>query len=499
MAKKKAKGQRFKRNYRKKQRNTSIFFLLWTAFSVVLLLIVVLFGVSQRVSLKQAYRKEAAREVTERGHRVEAALVAGPPEWLGGNMNAFVRLLARENNVSVFVLNVQGDVLFPMESGLDPSDPEFGERFDFGEEIVDLKNKLSKTESGFVVYENDDGYAYGTKILLEGQECYLYLYDSMEIMEEVQHQVGLQTVFVGVFVLILSFAVSLAISGWIVKPISEMTEKAKRFAEGDFNIDFSGSDYGSEMVELAHALNFARDEISKADRMQKDLIANVSHDFKTPLTMIKAYSSMIIEISGNNPEKRKKHAQVIIDEADRLTSLVEDVLDLSKISAGINAIELDTFDLSAYLSEILERFSYLKDTDGYAFEREIAGGVTVRADKKKIGQAIYNLIGNAVNYTGDDKKVSVRLKKLDGVAEFTVTDTGAGISEEERANIWERYYRSSETHKRPVKGTGLGLSIVKTVLEKHGFLFGARSGDFGVGTTFYILFPLELEKDVKDG
>ena len=105
-----------------------------------------------------------------------------------------------------------------------------------------------------------------------------------------------------------------------------MSEKARKLARGDFGVDFHDRDYSEEMLGLADALNFARDELSKTDTMQKELIANVSHDFKTPLTMIKAYASMIKEISGDIPEKREKHAQVIVDEADRLASLVADIL-----------------------------------------------------------------------------------------------------------------------------------------------------------------------------
>jgi signal transduction histidine kinase len=244
------------------------------------------------------------------------------------------------------------------------------------------------------------------------------------------------------------------------------------------------------MAELARALNFAKDELSKTDRMQKELIANVSHDFKTPLTMIKAYSSMIKEISGDIPEKREKHAQVIIDETDRLASLVNDMLDLSKIRSGLNELKMSTFDLTAYLYDVLARFEDFVRAQGYSFVLHIDEGIFTRADEVKVGQVLYNLIGNAINYTGEDKKVFVSLRATkDGVARFSVRDTGAGIKKEDISVIWDRYYRSSETHKRPVKGTGLGLSIVKTILEKHNFRFGVES-EVGHGSLFYVDFPL---------
>ena len=202
---------------------------------------------------------------------------------------------------------------------------------------------------------------------------------------------------------------------------------------------------------------------------------------------------MIIEISGDSPEKRNKHAQVIVDEADRLASLVNDVLDLSKMNSGIENMKMQTVDMSSYVSEIMDRFTYYREEQGYVFVLDVDEGLYTRADELRVGQVLYNLIGNAVNYTGEDKRVYVRLKKeTEHTFRFSVTDTGKGIKPEEIAGIWERYYRSSETHKRPVRGTGLGLSIVKTILERHGFVYGVES-EVGKGSTFYVIFPLAEE------
>jgi signal transduction histidine kinase len=221
--------------------------------------------------------------------------------------------------------------------------------------------------------------------------------------------------------------------------------------------------------------------------------------------MIKAYASMIMEISGDIPEKRNQHAQVIVDEADRLTALVTDVLDLSKINSGIESLKEDVFDMSKELFKILDRFAYLKENNlkgvgGYRFITDIEEGLHTCADRVKIEQVLYNLIGNAVNYTGTDKKVYVKLSRnTDETFRFSVTDTGKGIKTEELDAVWERYYRSSEMHKRPVKGTGLGLSIVKSVLQKHNFNFGIQSV-VGKGSTFYVDFPIVeiVEEDDED-
>ncbi len=158
--------------------------------------------------------------------------------------------------------------------------------------------------------------------------------------------------------------------------------------------------------------------------------------------------------------------------------------------SGLETFNVTEFDMSAYLHELLSRFDYLTETQGYRFVVDIQDELYTRGDELKIGQVLYNLIGNAVNYTGDDKTVKVTLQKSGGdLIRFAVTDTGAGIKPEDIPTIWERYYRSSETHKRPVKGTGLGLSIVKAVLQRHGFVFGVES-EIGKGSTFFVDFPL---------
>ena len=275
----------------------------------------------------------------------------------------------------------------------------------------------------------------------------------------------------------------------LTRPIARFTRAARRMAKGDFTVDFKGEYTYAEMDALAETLDYAKEEIGKSDQLQKEVLANVTHDLKTPLTMIKAYASMIQEISGDNPEKRAKHTQVIIDESDRLTALVNDILNLSKIRSGMDSLKLQEFNLSEFIHTVLERFDYLTETKGYTLVRDIDDELYTEADMEKLEQVVYNLVGNAVNYTGEDKKITVSLKKAEGgKIRFSVTDTGKGIPPDEIDTIWDRYYRSTETHKRPIKGTGLGLSIVKTILVKHGFEYGVES-EVGKGSTFYVLFP----------
>ncbi len=484
--------------YRGRQQSTSIYFLLWTVFSVLSMVVVLLFSLTQQALYATTYKEEASREISQKGAKIKEMVVYGPPEAFGANnYNGYIWFLSDTYDVDILILDEGGRLVHPRDPNLSPDSQEYKDYHHYEAELQRLKTELSKLDGGqSVIYEGEGEYVYGTEISLYGDTpMYLHVGKSLHLMETSLVKMNVRTALLAVFVFILTFAISSAVAGWLVNPITELIKKAKRLAQGDFDVDFHGNDYGKELVQLADALNFARDELSKTDRMQKELIANVSHDFKTPLTMIKGYASMIMEISGENPIKRNKHAQIIVDEADRLASLVNDVLDLSKIRSGISQLALTKLDMSAYLYEVLDRFAYLKDAQGYSFLLDIDEGLITYADEVKIGQTLYNLIGNAVNYTGEDKKVYVSLKKEGSYFRFAVRDTGKGIKQEELPEIWERYYRSLEMHKRPVKGTGLGLSIVKTILERHGFAFGVDS-EVGKGSTFYVLFPLDkVEKE----
>lgn len=499
------KGKGWLAKYKSKKRKTSMFFVLWAAFAVLSFVLLLAFSLTQRFVLQDTYRHEAVDALDKKGQRINRVLRETPPAEFGDNYDALIRYLSVRDGVQICILDGEGNVLMPIEENIDPSAPLWGEDFDFSQKIEEHKRRLAEKGATVeneksVIYPTQGGFVYGAALPAyetSGEDTYLYVYQSVELVQAVEQELNVRMLWIALFVFILSFVVSSAISGVLIRPLDEISAKAKRLARGDFEVDFQGEDYFEEMDGLSASLNFAKDELSKTDRMQKELIANVSHDFKTPLTMIKAYAEMIVEFAGDDKVKREKSAQVIIDEADRLASLVSDVLDLSKIRSGIQALELEPFDICAYCKEIIARFDYLCQTQGYVFETEMDKGLYTVADKLKIGQVLYNLIGNAVNYTGENKRVSIVLRKENDVIRFAVMDTGKGIKSEEIAGIWDRYYRSSETHKRPVKGTGLGLSIVKTILERHGFLYGVDSV-LGVGSTFYVLFPLKGEETFEE-
>lgn len=302
-----------------------------------------------------------------------------------------------------------------------------------------------------------------------------------------------QLMIITVALVLFAFVISLFLSRRIARPIANITRSAENLAKGDFNTKFDGRGY-LEAKKLADTLTYAEKELSKVGMMQRDLIANVSHDLRTPLTMLKAYAEMIRDLSGDNPVKRNEHLEIIINETDRLALLVNDILDLSKLESGRQELILMEFEISGKLSEIIGRFKGISEKMGYRINFTPGEARIVRCDVVKIEQVIYNLINNAINYTGADKQVFVRqLNTPDGVV-IEVEDTGDGIEEEKIRMIFDKYYRS-ENHKREVVGTGLGLSIVKAVLKLHNYDYGVRS-TLGKGSIFW--FRIGIEDVVND-
>ena len=303
-------------------------------------------------------------------------------------------------------------------------------------------------------------------------------------------------------ILVGACIVSIMISSHIANPLVKISKNADKLITGDFKMEIRKTEY-DEIANLTENLNAASAEIAKTETLRRDLMANVSHDLKTPLTMIKAYAEMIRDLSGNNPEKREKHLQVIIDETDRLTLLVNDILNLSKLESGVTPMDPSVFDFSQHLKDIISRFSLLDDTKDYHVILEAEDGIEMYADQQKIEQVVYNLVNNAINYIGEDMQVKVRLYRKDNdTARFEVIDKGVGIPAEKLPYIWDRYYKvdRSENHKRAVKGTGLGLSIVKNIFIEHGFAYGCDS-KVGEGSAFWFEFRIykpEVKTEEKE-
>ena len=312
---------------------------------------------------------------------------------------------------------------------------------------------------------------------------YVFIYSNLEDISDFTLLIKKQLLYVCILGLVVAVVFSIFLSKRITEPITKITKKAKKMGIGNAEVVFEESGI-KEVDELSETLTQAQREMAKTDEFRRDLMANVSHDLKTPLTMIKAYAEMIRDISYKDPEKMNEHLEIIVDETDRLTVLVNDILDLSRMQSNKDTLCLEKFNLSSDIKTIVNRYQIIKETEQYNIILDMPDEIMVKADKKKLNQVIYNLINNAINYTGKDKTVTVRVTKHKKYYLVEIIDTGKGIKESEIPYIWNKYYKNEKNHQRNVVSTGLGLSIVKEILELHGYEYGVKS-ELKKGSTFY--------------
>ncbi|MBE7051863.1 MAG: HAMP domain-containing histidine kinase [Ruminococcaceae bacterium] len=353
--------------------------------------------------------------------------------------------------------------------------------------------KISESENRITTYVspsrgNGQILVYGAHLGdKDGEAMYLYLSSTIEPLDATRRVLQSQLIIVSILSLLTALALAYFIAKRFAGPITRISESAKVLASGNYDVHFERGSY-REVTELSDVLNTAARQLGKTDELRRDLMANVSHDLKTPLTIIKSYAEMIRDISGDNEEKRSLHTGVIIDEANRLSVLVNDILALSKLESGILTPDKIEFSLSDAVESVTQKFLAFSDSDGYRFVTDVEENIFVEADRSQLVQVIYNLVGNAVNYTGNDKKVYISLKLRGENAHFEVKDTGDGIKPEDIPFVWERYYRSGCSHSREISGTGIGLAIVKRVLEAHGARYGVEQPDSG-GSVFWFELP----------
>lgn len=348
-----------------------------------------------------------------------------------------------------------------------------------------LKNNTKTKEYNIINTKfNNKTLVYAVKL---DEEKYAFLNASLVPMDKTVSILRSQLFYVTIVVLILSLFVGIFISRKLSKPIIKINNDAKKLAHGNYNINFTSNEDINEINELVDTLNYAKEELSKTEELKRDLMANVSHDLKTPLTMIKAYAEMVRDLTYEDKEKREDNLNTIINETDRLNLLVNDILDLSSLQASENNLKPEKFDLVKLGEEIIKKFNILTEKEKYCFQFNHPEKAIIFADKKRIYQVIYNLMNNAINYTGSDKKITLNIIENKSSYKIEIIDTGKGIKKEEIKYIWDKYYHNKKKHKRNQYGTGLGLSIVKNILISHNYKYGVKTSE--KGSNFYFEIP----------
>lgn len=497
-----------------KLRNISI---KWKTFVIFLLFAIVLLGVLwffQIVYLDDFYKMIKKQETEEVLNQIEEVLADSD------DPASEIDKIAAGNNLGVFITDTNGKSLYNAEyitnsrmSSLPPF--MFGLFYDEavangGEAYIEFKGSQMQKTFDRVVVEQGTNQGQGKveytipqekdiqefrqnvgselvesiifiKVAtIQNSEVVIMVNSVLTPVDATVNTLKVQLKIITFILVVVAFFMAALTARGTSRSIIKLNNGAKKLAAGDYSVKFNAKDY-MEVAELSDTLNYAATELGKADSLQKELIANVSHDLRTPLTMIKGYAEVMRDIPGENTPE---NVQVIIDETERLAGLVNDMLDISKLKAGTIPLQPEEYNITESIRHVLERYNKLREVEGYTIDFVYDDEITVYADEQKMYQVLYNLVNNAINYTGEDKKVTVIQKVIDNTLRIEVVDTGTGVKQEDIPYVWDRYYKDKTAHKRALQGTGLGLSIVKSVLELHGAKYGVSSVE-GQGATFW--------------
>lgn len=276
-----------------------------------------------------------------------------------------------------------------------------------------------------------------------------------------------------IVVVIATILLALCLSSLIVKPIKKIEMEATNLPSGKYDHKLIKTD-AREIENLNNTLARANEEIIKADVARKELIGNVSHDLRTPLTMIVGYGEMIRDFPEEN---NAENINVIINEAKRLSTLVDDLLDLSKVESGKIEFHNKDIKISDLLGSVYDQFEPYCKANNIELVLDIEDNdVVVSVDENRLKQVLHNFMSNALNYNdAKDTKIIIGEEKVDGAYRIYVYDNGSGVKEEDKDKIWNRYYKVDKEHKRSHIGSGIGLSLCKDILDKMGYKYGVDS------------------------
>lgn len=285
-----------------------------------------------------------------------------------------------------------------------------------------------------------------------------------------------------IFIIIIT---GLYFAGSIVRPIRQISSIARKFAMGDFSVRIENNS-NDEIGDLCTAINHMADELSNAEAMKNEFISSVSHELRTPLTAIKGWAETLMIDGGGSPETMKKGVGVIINETERLSQMVEELLDFSRMQNGHFTLQMANMDILAELGDAVLIYSDKARRESKEIiynEPEMLP--IVFGDKNRIRQVFINVIDNAVKYSSAGDTVTIKAFEENGKVIVSVADTGVGIKESDLAKVKTKFYKANHTR----RGSGIGLAVADEIVTMHGGSMDIASEGEGLGTTVTITLP----------
>lgn len=363
-------------------------------------------------------------------------------------------------------------------------------------------NENINLEKGFTQTGNFNNIFGGTMISIgipiymeENLKGYLILHTSMTELDSLQDNI-LSIMYMPFLVMILVVGIVLAyLSGTVLRPIARINNTAREYAKGNFEAR-TGVKRKDELGELSDSMEYMANELSKLDEYRKNFIANISHDFRSPLTSIKGYLEAMLD--GTIPvEKYDRYLNIVLNESKRLTKLTTGLLELNDFDTYGPILKRQSFDIVDVIKETRNTVEGLCEEKNIDFRLKCpAEDTIVYADKMKIGQVVYNLIDNAIKFSPKNGRITVTVYDKNGKLFVSVKDEGPGIEKDKQNKVWDRFYKTDPSRGKDKQGTGLGLSITREIIKAHNENINLVSTE-GAGSEF--VFTLTKESNREGG
>ena len=333
----------------------------------------------------------------------------------------------------------------------------------------------------------------------------IYIFDNKQTAQDLNAEIFtliLEAVLIG---FVISVVLSVVLSGTMLSPIRGMTAAAESMAEGDFSAKIaveSDDEIGvlsKTFNDMGSQLESTLEQLKTAEKLRRDFVANVSHELRTPVTSIRTYAETLEANPDLPAETTQEFLNVIINESDRMTKIVQDLLELSRFDSGHLKLELDSFSIERSLRDVYAAIALEAKKRGHTFNLELEWQIPkIKGDKSRIEQVLMNVVSNAIKYTPDGGLIDVFGGAKNGRVWVTISDNGVGIPDEDLTHVFDRFYRVDKARSRESGGTGLGLSIAKEIISRHGGEIVIKS-ELGKGTEVTIYLPIEGPLNEKDG
>lgn len=344
-----------------------------------------------------------------------------------------------------------------------------------------------------VVQEYNDGGSTYLKVaqrltLSNGEQANLIVYSSFGLIGQSFHNIVVLVMLASLGAVVLATGFTFFISKKLGSPLVEMEKVAKQIAEKknfSLRVNYEAND---EIGSLANAINHLSETLERYQTNRNEFFSNITHELKTPLTYVKGYASAVKHKMYQTEEEKNEFLEIIENEADHISNLLDDMMDLSKIEEGKIDLNKEDVNLNILAEEMIRRTQMRASEKGLTLHLDIPDSIIyLYCDKNRMEQILTNLIENAVRYT-EEGSISLGVKELANEIQITVKDTGIGIKKEDIPYLFERFYRADKSRSRAHGGTGLGLSIVKNLIELHEGSIDVES-ELNVGTTITLTFP----------